>query len=301
MRVLLQLPEGLKSKAFKLAERIEREGDEVIVSCSPCYGACDIAVEEARKCGAERIVQYGHAAFPMKSSIPVEFVEYRTPVKFKKVLSKALKELRDFQRIGVVTTIQHIGQLDEVVDFLRSKGKTVIVGKHGARARYDGQILGCDVGSVTSIEKDVDCFLYFGGGLFHAIGGALATQKPFIAADPFTLGIRCMDKDRERELGRRKGALLAAVEAKRFGIICSTKPGQFNLREAEKLKRLLEEDNRKACLLICNEINYESLNNFLEVDCFVNTACPRIVEDYDRVRKPILGIEEVKKIINLKK
>jgi len=28
----------------------------------------------------------------------------------------------------------------------------------------------------------------------------------------------------------------------------------------------------------------------------VNTACPRVVEDYDRIRKPILNAEEVKEI-----
>lgn len=144
MRVLLQLPEGLKSKAFKLAEKLEREGHEVVISCSPCYGACDVALEEARRCGADKIIQYGHSAFAVRSSIPVEFVEYRTPVKFKKLVGKALKELKDFRRVGLVTTVQHIGQLDEIRKFLEGGGKRVFIGKHGKRAAYDGQILGCD-------------------------------------------------------------------------------------------------------------------------------------------------------------
>ncbi|MEM3690631.1 MAG: diphthamide synthesis protein, partial [Candidatus Micrarchaeia archaeon] len=111
MRVLLQLPEGLKGKALKLAEKLERKGDEVVISCSPCYGACDVSLEEARKCKADRIIQYGHSPFKIKSRIPVEFVEYRTPVKFKAVVKKALKELKGFRRVGLVTTVQHIGQL----------------------------------------------------------------------------------------------------------------------------------------------------------------------------------------------
>jgi 2-(3-amino-3-carboxypropyl)histidine synthase len=295
-RVLLQLPEGLKDKALKLAEELERQGDEVVISCSPCYGACDVALEEARRCRADRIIQYGHSAFAVGGSIPVEFVEYRTPVKFKKLLSRALKELKGFRRIGLVTTVQHIGQLADIKKFLESRGKKVSVGKHGGRAKYNGQILGCDLGSIKSIENRVDCFLYFGGGMFHPLGGALATEKPLLAADPFTGRIMWMEEERKRELGRRRGALLAAIGARRFGVICSTKPGQFNFKKALSIKKMLEAHGRTAQILICNELNYDSLNNFLEVDCFVNTACPRIAEDYDRLRKPILGVDEIKKI-----
>jgi len=296
VRVLLQLPEGLKDKAFKLAERLEREGKEVVVSCSPCYGACDVALEEARRCGADKIIQYGHSAFKLRGGIPVEFIEYRTPVKFKKLLSRALKELKDFRRVGLVTTVQHIGQLESIKQFLKGRGKRVSIGKHGSRARYNGQILGCDWGSIKSIEKEVDCFLYFGGGIFHPLGGALATEKPFLAVDPFTGDIRWMEEERRRELRRRKGALLAAIEARRFGVVCSTKPGQFNFKKALAIKKMLEAEGKDAQILICNELNYESLNNFLEVDCFVNTACPRIVEDYARLRKPILDAEEINKV-----
>jgi 2-(3-amino-3-carboxypropyl)histidine synthase len=298
VRVLLQLPEGLKDKAFELAGKLEREGMEVVVSCSPCYGACDVAIDEARKCGADRIIQYGHSAFKLRGGIPVEFVEYRTPVKFKKLLARALKELKDFRKVGLVTTVQHIGQLESIKQFLKGRGKRVFIGKHGGRARYNGQILGCDWGSIKSVEKDVDCFLYFGGGVFHPLGGALATEKPFLAVDPFTGNVRWMEEERKKELRRRRGALLAAIAARRFGIVCSTKLGQFNFKKAVEVKKILEKDGRVAYILVCNELNYDSLNNFLEVDCFVNTACPRIVEDCDRLRKPVIDAEEIKKIVD---
>jgi 2-(3-amino-3-carboxypropyl)histidine synthase len=193
--------------------------------------------------------------------------------------------------------VQHIGQLGDIRKLLEVKGKKVFIGKHGSRAKYDGQILGCDWGSVKSIEEKVDCFVYFGGGVFHPLGGAIATEKPFLAVDPFSGKVRWMGEERRKELRRRRGALLAAVEAKRFGVVCSTKPGQFNFKKALAIKKKLEESGKSAEILVCNELNYESLNNFLEVDCFVNTACPRVVEDYGRLRKPILNAEEIKKII----
>jgi len=40
MRVLLHVPEGLKTEVLKIARSI---GGEVNISCGPCYGACDVA------------------------------------------------------------------------------------------------------------------------------------------------------------------------------------------------------------------------------------------------------------------
>ncbi len=60
-RVLLQLPEGLKPEAPKLAKIIEKCGAVAIISADPCYGACDIAVGEAEGLGVDLIVHFGHA------------------------------------------------------------------------------------------------------------------------------------------------------------------------------------------------------------------------------------------------
>ena len=58
--VLLQLPEGLKPDAPRLAAVVEEAGALPIVSSDPCYGACDLAVSEAKLLGADLIVHYGH-------------------------------------------------------------------------------------------------------------------------------------------------------------------------------------------------------------------------------------------------
>ncbi|MFH0829838.1 MAG: diphthamide synthesis protein, partial [Candidatus Aenigmatarchaeota archaeon] len=75
-RILLQVPEGLKNKATEIAARLEKAGNEVIISAEPCYGACDIKTDEARKLGCQKIVHYGHTRF-CDSNFPVEYVEYR--------------------------------------------------------------------------------------------------------------------------------------------------------------------------------------------------------------------------------
>ncbi len=60
-RVLLQLPEGLKPEAPRLAKIVEESGALAIISADPCYGACDIAVNEAERLGVDLIVHFGHS------------------------------------------------------------------------------------------------------------------------------------------------------------------------------------------------------------------------------------------------
>jgi 2-(3-amino-3-carboxypropyl)histidine synthase len=302
MRILLQFPEGLKKNALELAEELEKKGNEVFISSSPCYGACGLAVEEARKVKADKIIHYGHSDYGVKSEIPVEYVAFYENVEFEEILKRSLEFLRNYERIGLVTTVQHIKQLPEIKKFLEKNGKRVVIGGPGKLARYPGQLLGCDAGSVRSIEKEVDCFLYFGGGVFHPLGASLETKKPFLAVDPFINKVQFLDKERERVEKRRKGTLLKAIEARNFGIICSIKPGQFNIGIAKEIKRKLKEVGKSAQILISDEINFESLENFVNFDCFINTACPRIaIDDYDRIRKPILGVNEVKELVELLK
>ncbi|MGC8888580.1 MAG: diphthamide synthesis protein, partial [Candidatus Micrarchaeia archaeon] len=177
MKILLQFPEGLKQHALEYAKKLEKEGNEVIISASPSFGACDVAIEEAKSVGAEKIIHFGHAEF-MKIGFNVEYVEYRVDADLS-VLEKSLEELRPYQKIGLVTTVQHVQQLGKIKEFYEKNGKEVLIGKPYGFAKYEGQILGCDPGSAASIDKDVDAHVYFGGGLFHPLGAVYATSKPF--------------------------------------------------------------------------------------------------------------------------
>ena len=54
MRILLQFPEGLKQEALKHAKKLEAEGNEVVVSATPTFGACDLAIDEAKNIKADK-------------------------------------------------------------------------------------------------------------------------------------------------------------------------------------------------------------------------------------------------------
>ena len=300
MRILLQFPEGLKQEALKHAKRLESEGNEVFVSASPTFGACDLALDEARSLKVEKLIHFGHAEF-QHVEFNVEYVEYRIDAPLT-LLDKSLNMLKGFKTIGIVTTIQHVHQLNSIREFYERNGKIVVIGKPYGFAKMPGQILGCDVGSSASIDRIVDAHVYFGGGIFHPLGALLATTKPFLAIEPFGNRIEFIDRMRETYARKSRGKVLASLEAKNFGVMLTTKNGQHNAQLAGLLKERIEEQGFSAAILTANTFDFESLNNMREFDAFVNTACPRLaVDDTDRLSKPLLSANELMEVLRMKR
>ena len=183
-RVLLQMPEGLKPEAPKLAKIVEKCGALAIISADPCYGACDIAVSEAEGLGADLIVHFGHAKMVKHEPVPTIYVEARATVTLNKAVEQSLPLLSSYTSIGLATSVQHLQTLNIAREILTRAGKTVIVGDTGQIA-YPGQVSGCNYSNAKSIANEVEAFLFVGGGIFHALGIALGTSKPTFIADPY--------------------------------------------------------------------------------------------------------------------
>ena len=300
MRILIQFPEGLKQKALEYAESLEKEGNEVFVSASPNFGACDLALDEARNLKVDKLIHYGHAEFN-KVDFDVEYVPYEIDAPLD-LLPKSLKYLKEFNKISVVTTVQHLHQLDSIKEFYEKNGKEVFIGRPYGFAKHPGQILGCDIGSAASVDSKVDAHVYFGGGIFHPLGALLNTKKPFLVIEPFDNKIEFIDSLRDTYQRRSKGKVLASLDAKSIAILVSTKNGQHNLKLAEILKKKIESEGIKSAILVSNTFDFDSINNMMEFDAFVNTACPRIaIDDIDRLRKPLLSANELMQVLSMKK
>jgi 2-(3-amino-3-carboxypropyl)histidine synthase len=97
-RVLLQLPEGLKPEAPRLAKLVEKSGALAIVSASPCYGACDLAMDEAESLGADLIIHFGHSKLMKYERTPTIYVEARAALNVEDVVGKALPLLRNGEK-----------------------------------------------------------------------------------------------------------------------------------------------------------------------------------------------------------
>jgi len=290
--VFLQLPEGLKPEAPHLASIIEEAGATSIVSTDPCYGACDLGISEAKILGADLIVHYGHTPMTMHAEVPIVYVEARAKISIKEALAKAVPYLESWSKIGLVTTVQHVHQLDEAKNILWNAGKSVFVGDADP-VKYPGQVIGCDFSNARSVSEKVEAYLFVGGGRFHAMGVALATGKPTIIADPYEKRAYPIQDEVRRVIKQRWGNISEAKDAKSFGVLISLKSGQMRLRDAMKIKEKLEQNGLKATLLALREVTSSALMQFPSLDAFVNTACPRLsLDDSQSFRKPLLSLNE---------
>ncbi len=293
-RVLLQLPEGLKPEAPRLAKIVEKAGALPIVSADPCYGACDLATAEAESLGADLLIHFGHAKLLKHEKVSTLYLEARATLPVDAAVVSAVALLAGFGRIGLATTVQHVQTLDSVRELLVRAGKTVEVGDT-RRLAYAGQVIGCDFSNVKSIAADVDAFLFIGGGKFHALGVALATGKPTVVADPYGGTAYSISEEVQKILKQRYASIEEASRAKNFGVLVSLKVGQKRLEEALKIKVTVEKMGKSAVVLAVREILPEVLAEFPTVEAYVNTACPRIsLDDASKFKKPVLTMQEFK-------
>ena len=187
----------------------------------------------------------------------------------------ALKEEIKNKRIGLITTIQHLSQFNKARKIL----KNAVVG---------GQILGCNSSNASKIRDKVDVFFFIGSGRFHPLKVALETGKLVYIANPFTNEISQISEEKIKSYkATQKGKLTKFLASKKIGIIVSTKPGQYNLRRAVKLQEKLEKQGKEPYLFLTNTILEQELENFKDIEYWVNTACPRIE------MKGVIGIDEL--------
>ncbi|MBW3004809.1 diphthamide synthesis protein [Candidatus Woesearchaeota archaeon] len=177
-------------------------------------------------------------------------------------------------KLGVVTTIQHLYKLDEVISQLKEAVK-------------GGQVLGCNVDSAKQIADKVDAFLFVGSGEFHPIAIALETEKKVFKWNPLTQKLSVVkDEDVDKYRKRRKAALARFLSSSKIGILVSVKHGQNRM---DKALELAKKKDKEYYLFAFDTLNPSDLENFPFIETWVNTACPRIADE-----KPnIINISEL--------
>ncbi|MCX8176798.1 MAG: diphthamide biosynthesis enzyme Dph2 [Candidatus Bathyarchaeota archaeon] len=297
-RVLVQLPQGLKNESLRIAKIVRKTGALPIISADPCYGACDLAIDAAESLDADLIIHYGHSRLLKYEKIPTVYIEARAMLNVSEVVDKALSSIKDWSRLGLATTVQHVQILDEVKEILVRAGKTVMIGDAG-RMCYPGQVIGCDYSNARSISKDVEAFLFICGGRFHALGLALSVQKPVVVADPYEKRVYIIDEnDVHKILNKRWACIQEAKAAKSFAIFVGLKPGQKRLEEALEISKKLENAGKETCLLAVREFNPDVIMEISSIDSYVNTACPRIsLDDSIRFKKPVITTNEARVVV----
>lgn len=296
-RVLIQLPEGLKAEGPRLATIVEKTGALPVISADPCYGACDLAIQEAEILRADLLVHFGHTPITTQPKVPTIYIEAKAEVSIKEAVNKALPYLKDRESLGLATTVQHVDMLSEARELLVRAGKSVAIGDTG-KLKYAGQVTGCNYSNARAVAKDVEAFLFIGGGRFHAIGLALATAKPVVVADLYEKRAYAIDDEVQRITKQRWATIYEAKKAEKFVVLIGLKSGQEKFEEALQIKEKLEKKEKRATLLALREITPEALMQFPTIDAFINTACPRTsLDDASKFLKPVLTLEETSVVL----
>ncbi len=214
------------------------------------------------------------------------FIEarYRERIKLPDAVIRNLPK-----RIILFTTVQYLNSLKEIEKQLKQKNKKPILIKT-QNTKYKGQVLGCNIGV---IHEKADCILFIGDGMFHPIALGLNNNMPVFVFNPMSRKFFEISREElKQEAGRVKGALMKFHASKEIGVLISLKPGQNQLNEAIKLKEKFKEKN--FSFLLFDTINFSDLENFTFIECFINSACPRIaVDDRSKIRKPVVNIDDL--------
>ena len=296
-KILLQIPEGLKTKVEGIANDLEKEGFSVITSMDPTFGACDIKSEEAKRFGCDALLHLGHNAFSEGNDFPVVYAPLTYDLnkldKFTEKLANVLKG-KGIKKIGLVTTVQFVDNLPKIRDLLLDNGIGSIT-SCGKRV-CEGQVLGCNYSAVPS-EKVI---VYVGDGLFHPLGVHFATGKDVIVANPLTGEVSELGKEKDDFLRKRILLIERAKDAKSYAILVTTKLGQNKISQAEKIKKEIVAKGKKAEIYVMDYISEEKLLG-ISAEAYISTACPRLsIDDFASFKKPIINAFEVKYLLGEK-
>jgi len=185
-------------------------------------------------------------------------------------------------RYGIVAAIQEVDSLKAIQAQLKD-------------AVIAGQILGCRTEEADKIKEQVDGFLCIGTGFFHPIGLYLNTKKPILIFNPTDNTLKELtQEDVDNFLKQRKAAKLRFLKANNVGIIVSSKTGQNGIASAMRLK---QRTDKKYYVFAVDTLNYNELQNFPYIDCWINTACPRIADE----KSDMVNIADIREFLNLEK
>ncbi len=292
-RVFVQFPEGLKNQKIQnIAKALESKGFDTVLCIEVTYGGCDVRDVEAKRLQCDAILHVGHVDFGVKSDIPVIYWEYFLESDPIPILEKEFDKLNDYQKIGLVGSLQYMNKIPEIKNYLEKRGKEVFVAEVEG-VKYPGQILGCRLKSGKVIEDKVDAFLCVSAAKFYGLGLILNTDKPMLTLDVERKEITNIEYEKKRIQKIIAWNKSAFRDAKRVGILVTWKKGQLII--PYPVKKYLEKMGKEAYILAGDEVTQEKIMG-LKLDFLINLGCPRIgTDDTERYDIPMLNWEQIAK------
>jgi len=127
---------------------------------------------------------------------------------------------------------------------------------------------------------------------FHPVEVFEKTGKPVFIAHPESGSIHPLQaEDIEKRKAHTKAALANFLSKENIAILISTKDGQRNIKAAQQLRKRFKD--KRFYLLAFDTLDFSQLLNFPFIDVFVNTACPRLMDDYDKFPRPLINLQDI--------
>ena len=201
---------------------------------------------------------------------------------------------KNYHKIALYASVQFVKSLGKVKKQLEKEDIMVLTSKPD-RTHTEGQLLGCNVYGLN-LDEEVDCYLYLGDGKFHPLALIYSQEgreeKEVICYNPYENKKAVLSqKDVEKIIKRKKGAVVKFLSSENVGVIVTIKPGQEHYKPALALKKRFHDKN--FYYFIDNDISFNQLENFPFVEVWVNTACPRIALDDVERFSSVINLQDV--------
>ncbi len=218
----------------------------------------------------------------------VRYIFAKKYLDVKPVLDKAIPMLKG--KVGIITTIQFLHLMKDVKKYLD---------ENNIKNEILGQVLGCNI-EVTK-KSDAETYLFFGDGLFHPKGMILKQDPYVVMADPVSNKARVLEDEEIKKFEKiRYRGLNTFFSSDNIGVLVTLKSGQEQIKAALSLKEKFKDKN--FYILLFDDLDFNTLENYQFVQCFVNTMCPRIsYDDAHKIPKPIVDYLDIMEFDNAKK
>ncbi|RCH84330.1 Diphthamide biosynthesis protein 1 [Rhizopus azygosporus] len=285
-RVALQLPEGLMMFACLISDILETFCNaETLIMGDVTYGACCIDDYTARALGCDFLVHYGHSCL-----VPVDITTIETLYVFVDIgidtqhfIDTVKRNFEKGKRLCLVGTIQFAAALQASKASLE-QDFTVTIPQ--SKPLSPGEILGCTSPKLT----DTDVIVCIGDGRFHL--ESILIHNPDLPAfqyNPYAKTFTRERYDHQEMHSLRKHAITTAKTAKKYGLILGTLGRQGKPQILEYLEQLIRDQGKDSVNVLLSEIFPGKLEQFDDVDAWIQIACPRLSIDWGYAfPKPLL-------------
>lgn len=249
------------------------------------YGACCVDDYTARALGCDFLVHYGHSCL-----VPVDITTIETLYVFVDIgidtqhfIATVKKNFEKGKRLVLVGTIQFAAALQASKAPLE-EDFTVFIPQ--SKPLSPGEILGCTSPKLT----DMDYIVCIGDGRFHLESIMIHNPElPAFQYNPYGKTFTRERYDHTEMHSLRKHAISVAKEAKKYGLVLGTLGRQGKPQILEYLEQCIKEQGKESVNVLLSEIFPGKLEQFEDVDAWIQIACPRLSIDWGYAfPKPLL-------------